>query len=69
MATDPKMKPCPRCKSDEHLAVYKYDHGGQHVECDGCFYLGPCEGSRRQAIKSHNALATPATPQEGSAHG
>jgi hypothetical protein len=58
MATNPKMKPCPKCKSAEYLAVYKYDSGWCHVECDRptCnFYLGPGEGSIRQAIKAHNA--------------
>jgi Zn ribbon nucleic-acid-binding protein len=54
MATNPKMKPCPKCGTDEWLDVYKYDNGWQHVECDKCFYLGPGEGSVRQAIKSHN---------------
>lgn len=54
MATDQKLKPCPECITTEYLAVYTYDHGWQHVECDKCFYLGPGEGSRRQAIKSHN---------------
>ena len=55
MATNPKIKPCPTCKNDEHLAVYTYDNGWRHVECDKCFYLGPGEGTVRQAIKSHNA--------------
>lgn len=59
MATNPKMKPCPNCQTTEYLAVYMYDHGGQHVECNKCFYLGPCEGSCRQAIKSHNARSIP----------
>ena len=54
MATDPKLKPCPTCKTTDNLAVYKYEHGWQHVECDKCFKLGPGEGSRRQAIKSWN---------------
>jgi Zn ribbon nucleic-acid-binding protein len=54
MATNPKMAPCPTCKTDAYLAVYSYDSGGRHVECDKCFYLGPAEGSVRQAIKSHN---------------
>lgn len=59
MATNPKLKPCPRCHTDEYLAVYTYDSGGRHVECDKCYYLGPCEGSIRQAIKSHNARSLP----------
>ena len=54
MATYPKMQPCPDCQKDDRLAVYTYDSGGRHVECNRCFYLGPAEGSIRQAIKSHN---------------
>jgi Zn ribbon nucleic-acid-binding protein len=57
MATNPKMKPCPNCGTDDHLAVYTYDHGGRHVECDRCFYLGPCAVSIRWAIKLHNEAA------------
>lgn len=52
MATNPKMLPCGRC-GNEAVAVYEYD-GVKHVECDRCHYLGPGEGSIRQAIKSHN---------------
>lgn len=57
MATNPKMKPCPRCGSTENLSVCKYDNGWRHVECEswGCTYLGPGEGSIRAAIKEHNA--------------
>ncbi len=54
MATDPKIKPCPKCKTAANMSVYKYDNGWQHVECEKCCYLGPGEGSRRQAIKSYN---------------
>lgn len=54
MATNQKMKPCPRCRSDKFLAVYTYESGGRHVECNNCFYLGPGESSIRAAIKSHN---------------
>lgn len=50
-----KMTPCPNCKSDENLAVYGYDNGWKHVECNKCWYLGPGEGSVRQAIRAHNA--------------
>jgi Zn ribbon nucleic-acid-binding protein len=53
--TNPKMKPCPKCDSADALAVYKYDNGWQHVECDGCFYLGPGSGNRRDAIRLHNS--------------
>lgn len=57
---NPKIKPCPKCKSAEFLSVYKYDSGWQYVECDyrGCWYRGPGEGSIRQAIKSHNEKMT-----------
>lgn len=58
MATNPKMKPCPNCDTDEHLAVYTYDSGWCHVECNRCLYLGSGEGSTRAAIKSHNAAMT-----------
>jgi uncharacterized metal-binding protein (TIGR02443 family) len=54
MATNQKLLPCPECKTTDHLAVYTYDNHGRHVECDKCYYLGPAEGSIRQAIKSHN---------------
>jgi hypothetical protein len=62
MATNPKMKPCPRCGSAEHLAVYSYEtSGARHVECDNgtCQYLGPGEGSIRAAIKAHNLFLAP----------
>lgn len=52
--TDQKLKPCPRCKTDENLHVFKYESGWRHVECVECDYLGPGKGNRRQAIKSHN---------------
>lgn len=57
MATNPKMRPCPRCGSGDHLSVYTYVVGGhRHVECDNgrCMYLGPGEHSARAAIKAHN---------------
>jgi len=53
--TNPKMKPCPKCGSTENLTIYTYDYGWKHVECVACDYLGPGEGSIRQAIKSYNA--------------
>ncbi len=67
MATFPKMAPCPKCQSAEHLAVYRYESGWRYVECDECFYLVPGEGSTRQAIKSHNARMAfaPPTPESG----
>lgn len=57
MATNPKMAPCPNCKTADYLGVYSYESGTRRVECDhhGCWYIGPREGSIRQAIKSHNA--------------
>ena len=55
MATNPKVLPCPTCKTDEHVSVYGYESGSRCVECDKCYYRGPIEGSVRQAIKSHNA--------------
>lgn len=55
MATNPKIAPCPNCKNDENICVYTYESGWRHVECVKCNYLGPGEGSVRQAIKSHNA--------------
>lgn len=56
--SNPKIKPCPRCKSD-FVTVYKYESGWRYVECDarGCSYRGPGEGSIKQAIKSHNERA------------
>ena len=57
MATNQKLKPCPKCRTSEFLGVYAYESGWRYVECDknGCWYRGPGEGSVRQAIKSHNA--------------
>ncbi len=57
--TNPKIKPCPQCRSDEHMAIYTYESGWRHVECDKCYYLGPGEGSKLAAIKSHNAALSP----------
>lgn len=54
MATLPKIAPCPRCKTDEHIGICTYDSGWRYVECDKCWYTGPGEGNQRQAIKSHN---------------
>lgn len=50
----PKMARC-RCGND-NLAICKYENGWQHVECDDCFYMGPGEGSKLQAVRSHNEL-------------
>lgn len=51
----PKMKPCPYCHSVEHLAVYTYEKGTRHVECDKCHYLGPACTNIAWAIRHHNA--------------
>lgn len=59
MATPQKLKPCPLCGSDR-LAIYVYDHGWRHVDCDECGYLGPGEGSMIAAARSHNAKAVAA---------
>lgn len=52
----PKMLPCPKCGRPDLLEVLTYDHGWRHVECTSrlCDYLGPGEGSIREAIKAHN---------------
>lgn len=53
---NPKVKPCPKCGSADAIGVARYDSGSRRVECDtpGCWYIGPCEGSIRLAIKGHN---------------
>jgi hypothetical protein len=48
------MKPCPNC-GNPYVELYSYDYGWQHVECDECDYLGPGEGSKLAAIRSHNS--------------
>lgn len=58
MATNPKMKDCPTCGTDEFLAVYTYGAGNRHVECTFCHYLGRAGTSIRQAIKLHNECCT-----------
>lgn len=40
-----KMKSCPNC-GNELVAVYCYDNGMKHGECDHCGYLGPGAGSK-----------------------
>jgi len=49
-----KMNPCPKC-GNTNLSIYTYDNGWRHVECDECFYIGPGEGSKAEAVKKHNA--------------
>ena len=49
-----KLKPCPICKTDEHLEIYTYDSGWRHVECLECNLLGPGEGNLVQAVRSWN---------------
>lgn len=57
MAHVPKLAPCPKCKTDENLAIFTYENGWRHVECNGCWALGPGEGSQRQAALSWNKRA------------
>jgi Zn ribbon nucleic-acid-binding protein len=53
--TYPKIKQCPKCgAAGDTLSVYTYEHGGRHVECNECHYLGPCGGSILSAIRLHN---------------
>jgi Zn ribbon nucleic-acid-binding protein len=52
-----KIAPCPNCKTDENVAVYGYESGWHHVECNKCWYLGPGMGTAAKAIKSHNEQA------------
>lgn len=53
-----KLEPCPNCNAPgDDLTVYTYDNGWRHVECDGCYYLGPGAGNKRQAIQIHNDRA------------
>lgn len=53
--TRPKMCACPKCGAPgASLAVYTYENGWRHVECDACYYLGPGGGSIVQAIRAHN---------------
>jgi hypothetical protein len=65
VATNPKIKPCPKCGSED-VNVIRYDSGWTYVECDNgfnvfvsgvnqlCGYRGPPSGSIRWAIKLHN---------------
>lgn len=58
--TYPKMKPCPKCGSDTFLFGYEGWNGGissWRVECDGCNYIGSCEGRKLDSIRAHNARA------------
>lgn len=60
-----KMSACPKCKTDKHLATYRYESGMHHVECDECYYLGPAGQSMSAAITAHNesvAKSSPPTP-------
>lgn len=66
MATNQKIKSCPTCQSDDNIEVYKYDSGWRHVECTKCNYLGPGEGSVRQAIIAHNErMRAPPSSERG----
>lgn len=51
----PKLEPCPRCGTPgADLSVYTYENGGRHVECNECYYLGPCGVNILSAIRLHN---------------
>jgi len=58
MATNPKIKACPDCKTGDYMAVYEYENGARYVECGKCWRRSPGAGSIRQAIKLHNAAVT-----------
>lgn len=53
--TNPKMKPCPRCKAP--VDCWSYESGSRRVECNGCDYIGPIDTSVSRAIKRYNAEA------------
>ena len=55
--TRPKMKPCPKCGTDEFLGLYTYESGWSRVECDKCDTIFSCEGTKLLAVKSHNEKA------------
>jgi hypothetical protein len=54
--TNQKIKPCPKCQSADYIGVASYDTGSRRVECDapGCWYIGPLDSTKRNAIKRHN---------------
>lgn len=78
MATNQKMRPCPKCGLTEFLEVYDYD-GSRYVECnngfnceptapatEACFYRSyPPATSVRYAIKFHNKNAALTDPHHG----
>lgn len=64
MGSGMRIAPCPTCKTNKSIGVATYDYGWKHVECDGCGYMGPGEGSRRQAINSHNERCASAPAQQ-----
>lgn len=56
----PKLKPCPKCGQEPELFAYEGWLGGissWRVECDGCNYIGSCEGRKLDAIREHNRRA------------
>lgn len=59
--TYPKMKPCPKCNSDDGIAVYTYESGRSRVECDKCHGIFSCENRKLDAIRAHNK-AYPVSP-------
>lgn len=52
--TVPKLKPCPKCETADHLAIYTYESGTRRVECDGCWAAGPCCTSKVWAARHWN---------------
>ena len=58
--TYPKLKLCPKCGDEMFLFGYEGWNGGissWRAECEGCNYIGSCEGRKLDAIRSHNATA------------
>lgn len=63
--TYPKMKPCPKCKSADDIAVCTYESGWSRVECDKCGGIFSCEGRKLDAIRKHNSHAFSHPKQTG----
>lgn len=64
--TYPKIKPCPKCNSDDYIAVYTYESGWSRVECDKCHGIFSCEGRKLDAIREHNSRAVALQDRVGS---
>jgi hypothetical protein len=58
--TYPKLEPCPKCGMEMVLWAY-HNWIGQisswRAECEGCDYIGSCEGRKLDAIREHNRSA------------